>query len=123
MLRLSRNDRITAVDFAALERRIEDLERRLMRLTRLAGRASSGVASSVSDTTERIGDAIASALSEITGGARSFGSEAARLRAGAARAGSDALRRLSAEVEHRPLVLLAVAAGIGLLVGLAARRR
>jgi ElaB/YqjD/DUF883 family membrane-anchored ribosome-binding protein len=41
----------------------------------------------------------------------------------ALRAGNAALRKLTREVDHRPLVLLAVAAGVGLLAaGLLARR-
>ena len=41
----------------------------------------------------------------------------------ALRAGNEALRKLTREVEHRPLVLLAIAAGVGLLAaGLLARR-
>jgi len=40
----------------------------------------------------------------------------------AARAGSDAFRKLTGEIEHRPLMLLAIAAGIGFLAGLANRR-
>jgi ElaB/YqjD/DUF883 family membrane-anchored ribosome-binding protein len=47
--------------------------------------------------------------------AAKFGSEAARL-------GNHALHRLSKEVEHRPIVTLAVAVGVGILVGLAHRR-
>ena len=34
---------------------------------------------------------------------------------------NDALRRLSNEVEHRPIVTVAVAVGVGILVGLASR--
>ena len=41
-----------------------------------------------------------------------MGNEAAKL-------GNDALRRLSSEVEHRPLVTLAVAVGVGMLIGVA----
>jgi hypothetical protein len=39
----------------------------------------------------------------------------------AAKLSNDALHRLSYEVEHRPLVTLAVAVGVGILVGLASR--
>jgi hypothetical protein len=39
----------------------------------------------------------------------------------AAKLGNDALRRLSNEVEHRPLITIAVAVGVGILVGLASR--
>ena len=48
--------------------------------------------------------------------------EAAKIGSGAAKFGNDALRRLSKEVEHRPLVTLAVAVSVGILVGLAIRR-
>jgi ElaB/YqjD/DUF883 family membrane-anchored ribosome-binding protein len=37
--------------------------------------------------------------------------------------GNDALRRVSKEVEQRPLVTLAVAVSVGLLLGLAFHRR
>jgi ElaB/YqjD/DUF883 family membrane-anchored ribosome-binding protein len=36
--------------------------------------------------------------------------------------GNDALNRLSTEVEHRPLMTLAVAVGVGILIGIAGRR-
>jgi len=48
--------------------------------------------------------------------AEAAGSEAMRM-------SNTAVRRLSDEVAHRPLMLLAVAAGIGLLAGFAGRRR
>ena len=47
--------------------------------------------------------------------ATKFGSEAAKL-------GNHALHRLSQEVEHRPLVTLVVAVGVGILVDLARGR-
>ena len=40
----------------------------------------------------------------------------------ATRLGSDAFKKLTDEVEHRPLLMLAAAAGIGFLAGLANRR-
>src|SRR5262249_58596824 len=106
---------------------VHDREDQLPRVTKAARRAAAGMPSRVWDTSDWLGDAIGSALAEIAdrfrGGARSVGEEAARLRQDAARLGTRAVRRLSVEVEQRPLVLLAVAAGIGLLIGLAARRR
>jgi ElaB/YqjD/DUF883 family membrane-anchored ribosome-binding protein len=123
----SRYARTPAFDLASIERRMQDLEKRLARMTSAAGRASSGISAGVSDTTDRLSDLLTSALAEISdrfrGGARSVGDEAVRLRHDAAKLGNEALRKLSAEVEHRPLVLLAVAAGVGLLIGLAAARR
>jgi ElaB/YqjD/DUF883 family membrane-anchored ribosome-binding protein len=57
---------------------------------------------------------LSSIADRFRGGAHSMGDEAAKL-------GNDVLRRLSNEIEHRPLVTLAVAVGVGILVGLAIR--
>src|SRR5262249_16420 len=70
---------------------------------------------------------VASALNgmaeRLRGGANSMRDEAAKIGSQAAKLSNDALRRLSDEVEHRPLVTLAVAVGVGILVGLASHRR
>ena len=115
--------RVPAADIAEIERRMHTLERSLQRL---AGRTSASVA----QATDHVGDALVAALSDVIdrfrGGARTFGDEATRYgheaAREAARLGNHALRRLSDEVEHRPLTILAVAAGIGFLVGMAGRR-
>ena len=39
-----------------------------------------------------------------------------------ARIGNDALERIAAQARHRPLVTLAVAVGVGILIGIAGRR-
>ena len=71
---------------------------------------------------DHVGETVAAVLSGIAdrfrGGANSMGDEAAKIGSEAAKLGNDALRRLSKEVEHRPLVTLAVAVGVGILVGL-----
>jgi ElaB/YqjD/DUF883 family membrane-anchored ribosome-binding protein len=94
-----------------IERRLRSLEQQL---ERVGGRRSASTA----EVAERAGAAIAPVLSSIAdrfrGGTHSMSDEAAKL-------GNDALRRLSNEVEHRPLVTLAVAVGVGILVGLASR--
>jgi ElaB/YqjD/DUF883 family membrane-anchored ribosome-binding protein len=59
----------------------------------------------------------------VQGGANSVRDEAAKIGSEAAKLGNHALRRLSNEVEHRPLVTLAVAIGVGILVGLASHHR
>jgi len=53
----------------------------------------------------------------------SINDEAAKIGGDVAKFGEDALRRLSKEVEHRPLVTLAVAIGVGVLEGLVIHRR
>ena len=62
-------------------------------------------------------------------GGEVLGRETDRLRNGAhavtdeaTRYGSEALRRIEDEVEQRPLLTLAIAAGIGFLAGMAGRR-
>ena len=59
----------------------------------------------------------------VQGGANSVRDEAAKIGSEAAKLGNHALRRVSSEVEHRPLVTLAVAIGVGILVGLASHYR
>jgi len=51
--------------------------------------------------------------------AASFGNEALRV---GSRVGSDALSRIADQAKHRPLFTLAVAIGVGALIGFAARR-
>ena len=74
-----------------------------------------------------VGETVAAVLSSIAdrfrGGANSLGDEAAKIGSEAAKLGNDALHRLSKEVEHRPLVTLAVAVGVGILVGILVKHR
>ena len=111
--------RVSPADIADIERRMHTLERSLQRV---AGRTSA----TVTQATDHVGDAFVAALSDVIdrfrGGARTLGDEATRYGHEAARLGNHALRRLSDEVEHRPLTILVVAAGIGFLVGMAGRR-
>jgi hypothetical protein len=113
-----------AANVAALEGRLRALENELERIGRTAGRRTSA---GLSTAGENVGDAIASAVTEIVDRFRSgrrlagdeaarFGNEAAKL---GAKLGNDALRRMASEVEHRPLVILAVAVGVGILIGMA----
>jgi ElaB/YqjD/DUF883 family membrane-anchored ribosome-binding protein len=120
-----------APSISAIEGRLRALENELERVGRKAGRHASANASAAGD---HIGDAIASAVTEIVDRFRSgrqmagdeavrFGNEAAKF---GAKVGNDALERMASEVEHRPLVTLAVAIGVGILIGMAggiAKRR
>ena len=105
---------------ADLERLLDELEQRLTRLSRIASRAAPG-------GVDRVSDVIVSALNDMAdrfrGRVRTVGGEASELGDEALRLGNDALRKLTREVEQRPLLLLAVAVGIGALaVGLLSRR-
>jgi len=112
-----------APSISAIEGRLRALENELERVGRKAGRRASANASAAGD---HIGDAIASAVTEIVDRFRSgrrlagdeavrFGNEAAKF---GAKVGNDALERVASEVEHRPLVTLAVAIGVGILIGM-----
>jgi type II secretory pathway component PulJ len=123
----SSHARVTAHAMADIERRMQTLERRLERLGGVARRGPAGVLSSVGLSSERIGETIGAALAVVAdrfrGGARSVGGEASRFGHEAARLGNDTLRRISSGAEHHPLMMLAVAAGVGILIaGLAGRR-
>jgi ElaB/YqjD/DUF883 family membrane-anchored ribosome-binding protein len=113
-----------APSISAIEGRLRALEGEIERVGRKAGRRASANASAAGD---HIGDAIASAVTEIVERFRSgrrlagdeavrFGNEAAKF---GAKVGNDALERVASEVEHRPLVTLAVAIGVGILIGMA----
>ena len=120
MFRRSSHGQVFAADIADIERRMQALERRIQRG---AGRAPARV----TQAADHVGDAIVPALTEVIeqfrGGARSVGDEATRFGREAARLGDNALRRLSEEVKHRPLMILALAAGIGFLAATAVGRR
>jgi ElaB/YqjD/DUF883 family membrane-anchored ribosome-binding protein len=111
--------RAISTDIGEIERRLRSLEQRL---ERVGGRTSASAAQAA----DRVGETVASALSSMAerfrGGANSMSDEAAKIGSEAAKLGNDALRRISNEVEHRPLVTLAVAVGVGILVGLASHR-
>lgn len=108
---------------AELERLLHDAEGRLARLSRTASRASAAAPGAV----DRVADTVATALNDIAdrfrSRARATGDDAAYLSDEAFRLGNDVLRKLTREVEQRPLITLAVAVGIGALAaGLFARR-
>ena len=114
-----------ARNISDLEGRLHALENELERTGRTAGRRASAGISAAGD---QIGDAVASAVSEIVdrlrSGGRVAGDEAVRignqtLKFGG-KIGNDALGRITSEVEHRPLVTLGIALGVGVLIGLLA---
>jgi len=110
----------------AISAEIGDIDQRLRALERHLERVGSGSAASAAQAADRVGETIVSALQgmadRVQGGANSVRDEAAKIGSEAAKLGNHALRRLSSEVE-RPLVTLAVAIGVGVLVGLASHHR
>jgi ElaB/YqjD/DUF883 family membrane-anchored ribosome-binding protein len=105
-----------AEEIAAIEDLMSDLEKRLRRLSGAARTEASGAS-------EEVGDFVSEALERIKERVReSAAGVTERVTDEASRLGNDAFKKLTDEVEHRPLLMLAVAAGIGFLVGLANRR-
>lgn len=116
-------------EIVAIEGLLRELRASLGRLTEAGARtaatrasaAASGAATYAGDAVGAAGDAVGAILHEIAerflGSARSVTGEAAKF-------GNTTLRKISGEVESRPFLALAIAAGIGLLIaGAAVRRR
>ena len=97
-----------------IERRLRALENRL-----------NSTSTNARDTAENLGDAIASALTgwadRFRQGANTVGHQSAALGRDAAKLGTVAVNRIADETGRRPLFALAVAVGVGILIGMAAR--
>jgi ElaB/YqjD/DUF883 family membrane-anchored ribosome-binding protein len=105
-----------AEEIAAIEDLMGDLEKRLRRLSGSARRETSGASDDVRDF-------VGEALERIMNRARVSACDATSSAADeATRIGIDAFKKVTDEVEHRPLIMLAIATGIGFLAGLANRR-
>ena len=107
-----------------IQKHLGAVEKELERLGRAGGRRASAAAA---DAGEQIGDAISAILSDMIDRfrerGRAAGDGAARLSSRALKLGtgygSNALQRVTAETEDRPLIMLGVALGIGVLIGAA----
>jgi hypothetical protein len=113
---------------SAIAGHLQAIEKELGGRGKSAGRRASASASAAGN---QIADAIGPILSEIVDRFRrgqslavdeavSFGNEAFKT---GAKLGNDALRRIASEAKQRPLVTLAVAIGVGVLIGIAGRRK
>jgi ElaB/YqjD/DUF883 family membrane-anchored ribosome-binding protein len=120
----SRYTRAISAEVGEIERRLRSLEKNL---EKIGARASTNAR----DSAEGFGDAVASALfgwadrfrqSTDSLGDRSaaIGLDAAKL---GAKFGERALTRVSDETERHPLFALAVAVGVGVLIGVVSKSR
>jgi ElaB/YqjD/DUF883 family membrane-anchored ribosome-binding protein len=101
-----------ADEIAAIEDLMSDLEKRLRRLSGSAKREASGA-------TGDVGDFVNEALARIMARVRDGTSDTTEsLADDAARYGVDAIKKLTQEIEQRPLIMLGIAAGIGFLAGM-----
>ncbi|MGD0418681.1 MAG: hypothetical protein ABSA68_03720 [Xanthobacteraceae bacterium] len=112
----------------AIAGHLRAIEKELGGIGRSAHRRAFASASAAGD---QIADAIGPILSEIVdrfrGGrslaleeATSFSNQAVK---SGAKLGKDALQRIAIETKHHPLVTLAVALGVGILIGIVVRRK
>jgi len=110
------NGHTVADDIASIEHEIgqlmHDIEARVGKLNALARRSAKDAANGAS---EFVSDTVSDAAEGMRNGASAVSEEATRL-------GGDAIRRIEDEVNQRPLLTLAIAAGIGFLAGMAGRR-
>jgi ElaB/YqjD/DUF883 family membrane-anchored ribosome-binding protein len=118
MLGSSRYTRAISAQAGEIEQRLRSLEKSLENV-------GWPVSTKARDTAENVGDAIASALSgwadRFRQGASTVGDQSAALGKDAAKLGTVALNRVADETGRRPLFALAVAVGLGVLIGMAAR--
>lgn len=112
---------------SAIVDHLRAIERELAAIGKTTGRRASAKASAAGD---QIADVIGPILNDIVGrlrrgrrsavdGAATLGDQA--VKAGT-QAGSDALARVAGQAKQRPLLTLAVAIGVGILIGVAGRR-
>ena len=112
---------------SAIVDHLRAIEKELGAIGKIAGRrASSGVSTAASQIVDAIGPILNDLTDRLRRGQRaaldeatSFGTEA--VQAGT-RAGNNALDRLGDQAKQRPLFTMAVAVGIGILMGFAAWR-
>lgn len=113
----TRTARATAAEeVAAIEALMNDLEKRLRRL-------SSNARGEAAAATGDVRDFVSESLGKIMDQVRDSASRMGQTMAGeTSRIGSNALTKVVEEVEHRPLMMLGLAAGVGFLAGLISRR-
>jgi ElaB/YqjD/DUF883 family membrane-anchored ribosome-binding protein len=111
----------------AITSEVGDIERRLQAVQRglekLGGRASSNARDSADGLSEAVASAVSNWADRFRRGSNSLGDQSAAFGKDAARYGAAALSQISKETEQRPLVAIAVALGVGILIGMATRSR
>jgi ElaB/YqjD/DUF883 family membrane-anchored ribosome-binding protein len=111
----------------AMSSEVGDIERRLRILQNGIEKLGTRASSNARDTADGLGEAVASALSSwadrFRQGTNSLSDQSATFGKDAARYGTAALSKISKETEQRPLVAIAVALGVGILIGMVASGR
>jgi ElaB/YqjD/DUF883 family membrane-anchored ribosome-binding protein len=114
----SRFGRLASAQTGEIERRLQTLEKKLREI---GARASTNSRDIVGDLSEVIASALSNGADRFRQGAGTVGDQSAALGKDAARLGTMAVDRIGDETRQRPLVAVAVALGVGVLVGMALR--
>jgi ElaB/YqjD/DUF883 family membrane-anchored ribosome-binding protein len=100
-----------AAEIARIEGLIGDLEKRLQRLNNSAHSEASGASN---DINQFVGEALEGVMERVRERTNAVTEEMADR---ATKVSTDAYKRVIGEIDHYPLATLAVAAGIGFLLG------
>jgi ElaB/YqjD/DUF883 family membrane-anchored ribosome-binding protein len=111
----------------AISSEVGDIEHRLRIVQNGIEKLRARSSANARDTADSLGEALSSALlgwsERFRQGANSLGGQSAAFGKDAARYGAAALNQISKETEQRPLVAIAVALGVGILIGMATSAR
>lgn len=116
----SRYTRAISSEVGEIERRLRVLEKSL---EKIGARTSANTRETADGLTEAIASALFGWADRFRQGASSLSDQSTAFGKDAARYGNAALTRVSEETEQRPLLAIAVALGVGILIGMAARGR
>jgi ElaB/YqjD/DUF883 family membrane-anchored ribosome-binding protein len=105
----------TAEEIAGIQELMSDLEKRLHRLSGATKREFSGGSAEINDF---VNDALAGIMGRFRDGAHSVSQSVANK---TAHLGGDAVKKITDEMEQRPLTMLAIATGIGFIFGMSRR--
>ena len=108
-------DASTAEEITAIQELMSDLEKRLHRLGGASKREFSGASGEINDF---VNDALAGIMQRVREGTRSASHSVSEK---ATHIGSDAFKKITDEIEERPLTMLAIATGVGFLFGMSRR--
>lgn len=108
----------TTEEIAAIQELMSDLEKRLHRLSAATKREFSGGSAEINDF---VNEALAGIMSRVRDGAGSVSQSAADK---ATRLRGDAVKKITKitdEMEQHPLTMLAIATGLGFIIGMSRR--